>query len=57
MSTLQILESPHIIKVYEESVSGLTRRQVALLVVYTHDPVNTPPEHRCQLRIEVSKCG
>ena len=53
MSALQILETPHIIKVYEESVSGLTRRQVALLVVYTHDPVDTPPEHRDRLQIEV----
>ena len=51
---LHTIETPHVIKVYEEDVSGLTRRLLAVLTVYTYDSLNTSPEDRDRLRIEVS---
>ena len=51
----KIVETPHEIKVYEETVYGLTRVLIGKMTVYTKDRDNVPPAWRNVVKIEVSQ--
>lgn len=48
-----ITETPHTIKVYEETSDGLVRRRIGIYTVFTRDHADTPPEERNTLSVEV----